>query len=357
MISTIGILESENCNLKDELSMHKRKVSDLENSLSEINVKTVKKDSLQATTKLMTSDECSKTSSGPNSNAGTLPPSGKLGITSKKEGNGSKVLIYGDISASNLSYFLAKKLKSAYSVSSVIVPLESGTGGLANGIFQNVLGFTERDSVILCLDLCNGVPNSSQLKELICVGKITNLIVLIKCDFRSVDRSRYYRLLNTAINLSRKCISVRLITDVRDDVAYRHHLDSMSDLLYDYLLTSKFLSHRHVLRSIRSVNCSCSAAIADGRPGTSLSVDGPVDVVEDVAACKGDAALRLSGLVDLDCSPDRTRSRASGISILEDASLSCSETAAGGTLMCASETDEHDGEFFPQGIGKEKVSA
>lgn len=145
---------------------------------------------------------------------------------------------------------------------------------------------------------------------------------------------------------------MRLITDVRDDVAYRHDLDSMSDLLYDYLLTSKFLSHRHVLRSIRSVNCSCSAAIADGCPGTSLSVDGPVDVVEDV----GDAALRLSGLVDLDCSPDRTRSRASGISILEDASLSCSETAAGGTLMCASETDD-DGEFFPQGTGKEKISA
>lgn len=152
----------------------------------------------------------------------------------------SRVLMYGDLSVKNLAQSLHAKIQKNWLMESWFSNKPEAMDEITGNVFSYTKDYANADTVIVGLDLSNEVPSYSQLRELLSVGKTTNLIMLIKCDLRLVSGRKYNSVLDYITRFSRgRGLSIRLINDVRSNKPYRHTLDSMTDLLKLYIEQSE----------------------------------------------------------------------------------------------------------------------
>lgn len=166
-----------------------------------------------------------------------------------------RVLIFGDVSARGISV----NLRNYLDVSSVHIEGVVKTGASLLDISREIsvvsLDYTDKDYVIVCLNINNVKEfRSSDFRNILAIGKFSNLIMCYTFDdtynVSTISKIRNY----TSLYLNNRNVSIGLVENnkLHKGLGYRYKRNALCRVLGNYIRDSRIKSNIVLV----SVNCS-----------------------------------------------------------------------------------------------------
>ncbi|CAG9772138.1 unnamed protein product [Ceutorhynchus assimilis] len=170
-----------------------------------------------------------------------------------------KCIVCGDFSARSLSTTMSKLVNSSHMIKGYVY---NGLNmkSLVERMFLLSFDLTENDTIVVSLNLNSTSPSIADIGRILSMGSTTNLVLMLKCNFRDYPEARFHKLSGFVSEYVQKnnC-SIRLISNTCTNSRYRHTLRSLSKLLALYVETSVVLGRKLVLKSV-PITIECSAS-------------------------------------------------------------------------------------------------
>lgn len=149
-----------------------------------------------------------------------------------------RILVLGDESGKNITATLHRIVGDQFKVSGYLKPYAS-VSEVSRGIFGMTHDYSFSDFVIVFLHVnYNAVRRASALKQILALGKYTNLTVCYRYG-HGMSRNLMYRGVNTVLSnfRIRNNISIRVIDNFEVGFGYRHNEQTLSQIIYNYITT------------------------------------------------------------------------------------------------------------------------